>query len=240
MSKEESENENESEDEDENYSLIQQSLNYGIVDQDSKYWDDVEEIGENEILKYKISKIKIFSTKNEENEVILGVEVTYSNRLTGETKNFTNHIGTQPVFDTKEMNLKSNEYLSDFFIKCDFKNDFITELGYGTTKKNKILIGSEEGKEQNIETNGGEYIIIGIYGCYNERLDGIGFYYVKQKDYFNKMYQSYFIIRYLTKKDSKFKQEWEKKYKELPIQYQYIWKTVNLPDTIFSGIIKYC
>ena len=238
MSKEESENE--SNDEDEDYSLIQQSLNYGIVDQESKYWDDVEEIGENDILKYKISKIKIFSTKHEENEIILGVEVTYTNRLTGETKNFTNHIGTEPLFDTKEMNLKSTEYLSDFYIKCDFKNDCITKLGYGTTKKNKILIGSEEDKEQNIETNGGDYIIVGIFGCHDKKLDGIGYYYIKQKDYFNKIYQSYFIIRYLTKKDNTFKNEWEKKYKELPIQYQYIWRTINLPDTIFSGIIKYC
>ena len=236
MSNEESENENESEDN----SLIQQSLNYGIVDQDSKYWDDVEEIGENDILKYKISKIKIFSTKNEEKEIILGVEVTYTNRLTGQTKSFENHIGSEPVFDTKEMNIKSNEYLSDFFIKCDFKNEYITELGYGTTKKNKILIGNEEGKEQNIETNGGEFIIVGIFGCYNKKLDGIGFYYIKQKDYFNKIYQSYFILRYLTKKDDKFKKEWEKKFQKLPIQYQYIWRTVNLSDIVFSGIIKYC
>jgi len=236
MSNEESENENESEDN----SLIQQSLNYGIVDQDSKYWDDVEEIGENDILKYKISKIKIFSTKNEEKEIILGVEVTYTNRLTGQTKSFENHIGSEPVFDTKEMNIKSNEYLSDFFIKCDFKNEYITELGYCTTKKNKILIGNEEGKEQKIETNGGEFIIVGIFGCYNKKLDGIGFYYIKQKDYFNKIYQSYFILRYLTKKDDKFKKEWEKKFQKLPIQYQYIWRTVNLSDIVFSGIIKYC
>jgi hypothetical protein len=238
MSKEESENENENEDED--YSLIQQSLNHGIIDQESKHWDDVEEIGKKEILKYKISKIKLFSTKNKEKEVLLGVEVTYTYRLTGETKNFANHIGTDPIFDSKEMNLKSNEYLSDFNIKCDFLNDCITKLGYGTTKQNKILIGNEEDENQIIETNGIEYIIVGIFGCYNKRLDGIGFYYVKQKDYFNKIYQTYFILRYVAKKDNKFKKEWEKRYKELPIQYQYMWRTVNLPDTIFSGIIKYC
>ena len=50
----------------------------------------------------------------------------------------------------------------------------------------------------------------------------------------------YLLLRSVVKKDEKFKEEWNKKYKELKNEYQYLWRTMTLPDSVFGKIIKYC
>ena len=44
----------------------------------------------------------------------------------------------------------------------------------------------------------------------------------------------------MVKKNNKFREEWEKKYKELDIDFQYLWRVVNLPEASFAKIISFC
>ena len=48
------------------------------------------------------------------------------------------------------------------------------------------------------------------------------------------------MLNCLTKNDEKFKKETEAHYNKLSNEYKYAWKTVNLPDALFSQVIKFC
>ena len=101
-------------------------------------------------------------------------------------------------------------------------------------------MGTEEGNDKTIETNGGENIIIGTFGHINKKLDAIGILTITKKDYFKKILFSFFILRYKIKKDINFKKKWDEKYDELPTEFKYFWRAVNLPDAPFAQIIRYC
>ena len=134
----------------------------------------------------------------------------------------------------------NDEYLTDFHIRFPNTAEFITQLGYTTNKNHSILVGSEEGEDKNIESNGRGHIIMGIFGGFNKKLDCTGIFYVSRRVYFRINLFPYFLLRYLYQKDAIFKEKWNKKYKELPIIYQYIWNTIKLYDALFHCIIKYC
>ena len=41
-------------------------------------------------------------------------------------------------------------------------------------------------------------------------------------------------------KNKEFKENWDLKYNELSVEFQYLWKSVNLPDAVFALVMKYC
>ena len=84
--------------------IINYSVNFGTVFEESYLWDDFEEIGEKELLKLKIFKIRIFLGKYNEKDCISGINVTFINIFTGEIKNTGNHIGSDDFVDVKEIN----------------------------------------------------------------------------------------------------------------------------------------
>ena len=47
------------------------------------------------------------------------------------------------------------------------------------------------------------------------------------------------MLRYLVETDEEFKKESEKNYDNLPDEFKYLWKTVNLPDYSFKQVAKY-
>ena len=65
------EEENNEEDEEEK-ELIKYSYNYGGITQESVFWDDYEEMGEENLLKHKIIKVKIYTGTYSEKKVIFG------------------------------------------------------------------------------------------------------------------------------------------------------------------------
>ena len=229
--------------EEEDNELIKYSGNYGGIDQNSKFWDDLEDIGEKELLKMKIIKITVYTGFYKEKNAIFGISFTYINSATGEIKEIV-HKGSLDYVDEKEFVIGHNEYLTDFYIKHPNEAEYISQIGYGTNKR-KFLVPekSDDGEEKNIESNGGKFYIVGTFGCINERLDASGVLFISKKDYWKLQFFIYFLLRHKSKKDTKFKEEWDNKNKCLPIEYQYIWKFINLPadsfPNIFNNIINF-
>jgi len=226
--------------EEEGKELIQYSGNFGGIDQESKFWDDYEEMGEEELLKHKIVKIKIFTGEFSGKKAIFGIDVTYKNLSTGEIKKTQEHRGSEQFLDSKELEIGPNDYLINFHIRFTNDADYISQLGFETNLKKSILEGSEEGEDKTITSNGGDNIIVGTFGCLNKKLDAMGFLFISKKEYFKKKLFRFFMLRNLVKKDAKFKKTWDEKYKELPNDFKYLWRAVKLPDAAFTPIIKYC
>lgn len=225
--------------EEEDNELIKYTGNYGGIDQNSKFWDDFEDFGEKPLLKMKIIKIKVYTGLYKEKNAIFGVSFTYRNLSTGEIREI-DHKGSLDFVDVKEFSLDGDEALTDFHIRFTNEAEYISQIGYGTNKRQFLVPEkSEDGEDKTIESNGGKFYIVGTFGCVNEKLDATGVLLIDKKEYLKLSLFIYFLLKSKVKKDAKFKEEWEKKYKSLPIEYQYIWKLINLPDTPFSNIIKY-
>ena len=226
--------------EDEEKSIIKYTGNYGGLTEESKHWDDLEELGKDTLLKLKIIKIKIYTGTIQDKKVIFGIGITFKNLFTGETLPCREHNGSQQFDDVKEFSIKGDEYLTDFHVRFTNEAEYITQIGFNTNKGNKILIGTEEGEDKTIESNGGENIIVGITGALNKKLDAIGVLYINKKEFIKKRCFALFMLNYLAKNDEQFKKEGEKNYDKLSDEYKYLWKTVTLPDASFSQVIKFC
>ncbi len=225
--------------EEEENELIKYTGNFGGIDQQSKFWDDFEDFGEKPLLKMKIIKIKVYTGLYKEKNAIFGMSFTYRNLATGEIKEI-DHKGSLDFVDVKEFALGSDEILTDFHIRFTNEAEYISQIGYGTNKRQFLVPEkSDDGEDKTIESNGGKFYIIGTFGCVNEKLDATGVLYIDKKEYLKLSLFVYFLLRSKVKKDKVYKEEWEKKYKSLPIEFQYIWKLINLPDAPFSQIIKY-
>lgn len=231
--------ENESDNQEEN-KLVKSGPCYGVIDSESQFYDDSEEMEKNELLNIKITKIKIYTGIFNDKKAIFGIGYTRKNMASGKILEEKVIKGNLNFEDVKELEIHGDEYLTDFHVRFPNDGDYLSQLGFETSKKNKILEGTEDGEDKTIQTNGGDNIIIGFFGHYNKKLDALGYLYVPKKEFMKKTLFRFFMLRYKFKKDAKFKEEWEKKYKELPLDYQYIWKTINLSDALYFSIIKYC
>ena len=225
-------------DNEEDNSIIKYSGNYGGITQESKFWDDLKDFGEKKLLNLKIIKFRIYSGKFNDKDAIFGIGFTYKD-LTNGKEILVDHKGSDFV-DVKEFVIKQSEYLTDFHIRFTNEAEYISQLGYTTNKGTPILIGSEEGEDKTITSNGGENIIVGTFGCTNKKLDATGVLFMSKKEYFKRLLNGIFILRHLVKNKSKFKEEWDKKQKDLPMDFQFIWRAVNLPEGPLFQIIKYC
>ena len=143
-------------------------------------------MGEEGLLKSKIVKVKIFTGKYLDKDVIIGVGFDFKNIHTGETIS-KEHKGDGQFEEVKELDIKDDELLVDFFTKFKYEAEYISQIGFQTNKGNKILIGTEEGEDHNIESNGGDNIIVGTFGCYDKKLDAMGVLYVNKKDFDQKI-----------------------------------------------------
>ena len=229
-------------DDEEDQSIIKYANIYGGITQESKFWDDFEDIGEAELLKLKLVNIKIYTGVYNNKTAIIGICTTFKNTFTGKTLKTVEHRGSDDFVDVKELVIKGDEFLTDFHIRFPNEAEYISQIGYSTNKKNKILVPeqSEDGEDKTIEENGGNNVIIGTFGYCNKRLDALGFLYIPKKEYIKRLLNGFFILRHMIKKDNKFKEKWEKEYKNLPIEFQYVWRVVNLSDNPYFVIIKYC
>ena len=83
--------------------------------------------------------------------------------------------------------------------------------------------------------------IVGSFGKLDKKIDAIGFLYFEKRIIQRyDLFRLIIILKYLIKNDKEFVKRIEKELDTLDIEYKYIWRVINLPDTSFACIIKFC
>jgi hypothetical protein len=209
---------------------------FGWIYQNSKHFNDKDFLGDN-YLYYKIQKIKIWSGKKDSKDIINGIQVWYKNILDGKLVTPGEFKGDEGNDNVVEFEVKPNEYLTDFHIRIDTE---VTQVGFETNKHNNILVGGTQGEDKIINSNGGENIIVFLYGAYDNLLHALGVGYVNKKDYMKTLFIGFFQLRHKLKKDEAFKKKCLENENTLSESDKVLLKTCLLPDTAFNEIIKFC
>ena len=197
---------------------------------------------EESLLQYIIKKIKIFSGKKNEKEIIGGIQLIYQNLKSKEIKELDARKGNVDYEDENIdiFELHSGEYLINFFVRISEDRDYICQLGFETNKCRKIVKGSDNGENKIITTNGGRNLILATFGHYNINFESIGVLYINIEDYLKKFYKGYFELKFKLKKDEKYKKKIEKSYETLSTSDKMLLNSCLLPDSTFNIIMKYC
>ena len=216
------------------YGFINASDNKNI-----KFFDDEDDIGKKELSKSKIKDIKIYTKIIEGKNCITGIEYTTRNLYNGKDL-VVSHKLSKEFDDYKHLELNSGEYLKEIIVRFPNNGQYITQLGFVTTKNNRILVGEEEGEIKKIDMNEGKNIILGMSGYIGDKLNCIGCSYTSKNEFASSILFKFFFLRHLIKKDEEFKKKWDEKYNELSPEFKMIWRTVNLPDNCFNIIMNTC
>ena len=222
--------------------IIEYTGNYGFINNDDKnsiFFSDDEDLGKDELIRYKIINIKIYTKAIKEKNYILGLDYTIRNFFNGK-EIVISHKASEQFDDFKELKIKSGEYLKELNIRFSCECTSICQLGFTTSQNNKVLVGEEEGELKEIEMNEGNNVIIGMFGYIGEYITSIGCCYASKNVLTSSILYKFFLLRHLVKKDKNFKKKWDEKYDELPKEFKFIWNTVNLPDNIYRSIINCC
>ena len=102
-----------SEQDEEEKEIIKYTGNYGGINQESKFWEDLEDMGEEELLKNKIVKIKIYSGHYQGKEAIFGVGIVHKNLSP------TKILVFKESLNENELQIKISDFLTnaEFFSK---------------------------------------------------------------------------------------------------------------------------
>lgn len=217
--------------------LIDSTPNFGNIFPDSKSFDDENYFGDN-LLNFKIARIKIFYGKIEKNEIVTGIQLFYRDRIkgtestTGENKSEKN----SELFE--ELVLQPNENLVNFQIRTGDKG--VDNLEFGTNKGRKIKCGGSGGEQKITEFNSNQdKIILGVFGGYSNCLNSFGVYFISKKDFISVLYGGLFILRFLLKKKPDFKSKALEIKDKLNKDDYAILKVCLLPDSAFCSVMRY-
>ena len=213
---------------------------YGYIHPDSKHFNDMELFEDKNnpksCLYHKVTKIKIWTGKKDQKEVIVGIQFTYKSLIDGEEK-APEHKGTTPEEKVDEFVLGEGEYIKGFHIRIDTE---VTQIGFTTSKGNTFLKGGETGEDKIIRLNEQDKYILGIFGCTGAELQSCGVLYVGKQEYIKTLFIGYFDLRYCIKKKEEYKKKMEEKEPSLELSDRALLRTCKLPDAQFNAVIKYC
>ena len=223
--------------------ILKYTASFGFINKDkSQSFDDLEEndLGKEKLLKYKIINIKIYLVEQEQKEIIVGLEYTFRNLYNGK-EIIKKRKNENEITNFKQFKINNGEYLTNFHVRFNSTKEYITQLCFNTNNGNNIIVGTEEGElKNNILRIEEKNIIIGFYGAIGDQLNSIGCYYTTHFKYAFSILYKFFMLRHLVKINNNFKKEWDESYEKLPIEYKFIWKTINMPDNTFVKIIQKC
>ena len=139
----------------------------------------------------------------------------------------------------KELVIKNNDYFEYFKVCLNKDNNQISQISFITNLKKEISVGIKNENEI-IDNLNEDDVLVGFHGYFKKKINSIGGIYISKKDFIKKLLFGFFLLKNYGTKNKKFKEEWDNKYKKFDKEFQYIWKTINLPDSVFSIIMKYC
>ena len=203
-----------------------------------KRFDDKEFYNKENLFKFRLSKIKFFLGEKNGKELILGLQTIYKNSNGKETVNEESRDKTEKVLDIKILEIASNDYICNFFLKTG--DDRITQIKLLTKKGKEFIVGSNEGEDKivNFINDNKDHIILYFFGGYRKCLEAIAVGYIPIKSYLGNTMGYFELKRKL--KDKTFKDVIESKFNSLSESDKVLFKVCNLPDGCFNSIIKYC
>ena len=232
--------------------IIQYTQMPGVIQEKDKQWDDYDDAFQKEIFKNKIINIKIYfspcistNKKGEKNKnnlndkYIIGISYTYKNLVTRKIQEIK-HFGSGQYTEMKELVLEDDEYLSKFYANYDDKSENFLTIGFGTNKNKQILVGQKEDSDVYFNSQNDKNIIAGSFGHLTTKIDAIGCLYYKKSIILKYDIFKFLELKYRINKNKELKSKIEKEVEEFDSTYKFIWRTVNLPDTAFAVVIKFC
>ena len=226
---------------------------FGYIPKDRTRFCDGDIFGD-ELWKYAVlKKIKIWygscgAKKGEEtpkDKIPLGIQCTYQDVVTGAIKTSDKHCGdlTSNDIETKEIELKENDYFTKFNIGFD---TYLTHLKFTTKSGEYIEVGEVKTDfEKTVTLNDSkEPQMLQIFtGYYNNcGLRALGVSYISKKDFILVNLMGIFRFRHIMKINKEEKDKWNSKEvkQTLPDDMKAIVGLCNLPDNTFASVIKFC
>ena len=223
---------------------------YGLIPFDKIQFRD-SDLFEMEMWTYEmLTKIKLWygtpkSGDNDlKNKIVLGIQCTYKNTLTGKITVTEPHCGdlSKNDIEVKELELKDNDYFNKFYIDADMavyhvklitKNEESIEVGTENEEYKKTVLLNLDKEPNMIQSFFGYY---NIYG-----LRSLGCEYISKKDFILISLMGIFRLRHLFKKNEEQRQKWEnpEELNKLNDKMKAIARLCLLPDKTFSSVIQF-
>ena len=214
---------------------IDSTPNYGYVYPDTDYFDDQEFFGEN-ILNYKLHKIKVWVYKSEAGEAINGIQMFYKERRTGEIVSPGSFKGPKSGEVESEFVLEPTEYIVDFHISI-FNQ--VSAIEFVTSHQRIFKAGGDKGEEKITKLKEKNVIILAGFGGFRDSLHNFGVYFVKRRSYYTILFSGFFYLRYLLKHNETFKKGIMDNLSKYTEDNQALVKICLLPDTSFLSVMRY-
>ena len=217
---------------------IKNTAFFGTIYPDEvKRFDDCKYADKNNLFQYRLSEIKFFLGEKNGKESILGLQTTYT-KISGEkVVNQEARDKVEKELDIKILEIPSNDYICNFFLKAG--DERITQIRLVTKKGKEFAVGSEEvGEEKVVDfiNDNKNYMILAFRGGYRKSLEAIGAIYIPIKEYLGNS-RGYFELK-RKMKDKDFKNNIN--LNKLKHSDQVLFRVCSLPDNCFNSIIKFC
>lgn len=216
---------------------IKNTAFFGVILPDEmKRFDDSQYASKEKLFQCRLSEIKFFLGERDGKESILGLQTTYT-KITGEKiVNQEARDKVEKELDIKKLEIPSNDYICNFFLKVG--DERITQIKLVTKKGKELVVGCEVGEEKIVDfiNDNKNHMILGFLGGYRKVLEAMGAVYIPIMEYLGNS-RGYFELRKKMKKEG-FKEKIN--LNQLKLSDQVLFKVCDLPDNSFNSIIKYC
>lgn len=212
---------------------IENSSNYGIINDNLINYDEQKLLGEY-LLNFKLKRIRCWSEKN---VGLSGMQILYKNRITSQEVKTIDVIKKDFSGEEQEITLDSNEMINKVIL---WKDEALRGFEIKTNKGREKKFGwCGEGTKEEFEKFVNHYLIGFFLGFHKkEGILSMGFYFVKEEDYYLLLYLGIFMLRIKLKKKD-FKNKIMEKLPTMDISDKALFHTCSLPNNQFFGIFKY-